>query len=407
MLFTVSITAQTTTRHSPTPQDIRNCVNCHVDTGTVGDRTDLVVTAQGDNWAEVPTSDACGSCHDDVDFDTHKGGQPDDSRCGSCHASDKTYGAINAHRMLAQEARDTLFAEVMSVSNSSPGETPTVRFRVSNPETGESYDILNDPIFTGPGARLAVGLSWNTDDYTNFGNGEENASQVQVEALASAIPAGDGSFAVTFDAPIPASDFASGSGIATLEGHPVFDLGETDSEGEPVLSEVPVGDAHQFFSINEPDGQAVARRNADDVADETLALCHNCHATLELHGQNRADNLDSCVSCHNPRNTDRIVRDLPGCEPPSDGKSEESIDFKTMIHGIHAAAMREEPLQIVGFSVLQHPYLMTRSTCITRATWQIAPPVIPATVMRCHWQTRYWAPRWIQVRMPHCPRNTR
>jgi len=34
------------------PQDIRNCVNCHVGTGTVGDRKDLVLTSQGDNWAE-------------------------------------------------------------------------------------------------------------------------------------------------------------------------------------------------------------------------------------------------------------------------------------------------------------------------------------------------------------------
>jgi OmcA/MtrC family decaheme c-type cytochrome len=35
--------------------------------------------------------------------------------------------------------------------------------------------------------------------------------------------------------------------------------------------------------------------------------------------------------------------------PPTDGKLEESIDFKTMIHGIHAAGVRENPLQIVGF----------------------------------------------------------
>ena len=41
--------------HVAYPQDIRNCVNCHVGTGTVGDREDLVLTAQGDNWAQYPT----------------------------------------------------------------------------------------------------------------------------------------------------------------------------------------------------------------------------------------------------------------------------------------------------------------------------------------------------------------
>ncbi len=38
--------------------------------------------------------------------------------------------------------------------------------------------------------------------------------------------------------------------------------------------------------------------------------------------------------------------------PPTDGKQEESIDFKRMIHGIHAAGIRENPLQIVGFGGL-------------------------------------------------------
>ena len=36
-------------------------------------------------------------------------------------------------------------------------------------------------------------------------------------------------------------------------------------------------------------------------------------------------------------------------DPPTDGKDEESLDFKTMVHGIHASRYRDEPLQIVGF----------------------------------------------------------
>ena len=56
----------------------------------------------------------------------------------------------------------------------------------------------------------------------------------------------------------------------------------------------------------------------------------------------------SCATCHNPRNTDKRVREI-AMDPPTDGKDEESIDFKTMVHGIHAAAMRENALEIVGF----------------------------------------------------------
>jgi OmcA/MtrC family decaheme c-type cytochrome len=79
-----------------------------------------------------------------------------------------------------------------------------------------------------------------------------------------------------------------------------------------------------------------------------LVKCQACHRSLVLHGNNRNDNINGCVTCHNPRNTDREVRAV-ALIPPTDGKGEESLDFKTMIHGIHAAEKRENPLQIVGF----------------------------------------------------------
>jgi OmcA/MtrC family decaheme c-type cytochrome len=150
---------------------------------------------------------------------------------------------------------------------------------------------------------------------------------------------------------------ASGSVIATEEGHPVIVLDENnDGEDEPVS--VPVGDAHDFFSIDEADGEPVDRRVAVEIG-----RCQDCHQTLVLHGNNRADNIDSCNSCHNPRNTDRRVReqgkdpDSGGSAMATDGKDEESIDFKTMVHGIHAPSIRENDLQVVGFMAFQlHVY---------------------------------------------------
>jgi OmcA/MtrC family decaheme c-type cytochrome len=328
--------------HVAYPQDIRNCVNCHVGTGTIGDRTDLVLTSQGDNWAQVPTRAACGSCHENVNFDRHAGGQPDDSNCASCHATGGIAGSVeDSHLIPIQEARKLFLAEITDVDNSSPGEQPMISFKVSNPQTGEAYDIMNDPEFTSDGARLAVGMAWSTSDYENTGNGSDNASQVQTDALANASANGDGSFTVTMPLAIPDGSIApniaaTGSGVATVEGHPVVEI-----DGEP--EEVPVGDATRFFSIDEADGSAVARRES-----VTIENCLTCHGSLVLHGGNRADNIDSCVSCHNPRNTDRDVREI-AANPPTDGKQEESIDFKTMVHGIHASAMRENALQVVGF----------------------------------------------------------
>jgi OmcA/MtrC family decaheme c-type cytochrome len=84
-----------------------------------------------------------------------------------------------------------------------------------------------------------------------------------------------------------------------------------------------------------------------------LANCQNCHQTLSLHGSNRTDDIQLCVACHNPRNTDVVRREGLETTPP-DGKDEESVDFKTMIHAIHAAGMRENPLLVYGFGGTPH-----------------------------------------------------
>ena len=326
------------------PQDIRRCENCHAGTATGEGRDDLVLTDQGDNWSEYSSRAACGSCHDDVDFDKHAGGQPDDSKCASCHSESGRAGSIQySHRMLTDEASKTFEAEVISVTSSAPGETAEVTFRVINPLTGEDYDIFNDPEWTQDNSSLNVKISWNTADYHNSGNGAENTSSISVSALSEAIDNGDGTYRVSAPMPIPDGSeapgiAATGSGVATIEGHPAVDIEEDGN-----FSSIPLTNAHGFFSIDESDGGAIARRKSVEL-DNCLA----CHGSLVLHGGNRSDSIDSCVTCHNPRNTDRGVRDIAS-SPPTDGKQEESIDFKTMIHGIHAAGMRENALQIVGY----------------------------------------------------------
>ena len=325
------------------PQDIRNCVNCHVGSATGADLDyALTETSQGDNWSLYATQAACGSCHDDVDFATHAGGQPDDSNCDSCHSQSGFAGSIqSSHEQLSVAASKKFMAQILAVDSSMQGENPVVSFKVSNPQTGEDYDILTDPVFTG--ASVSVRTAWNTRDYTNTGNEEDDASSVSANALTGATANGDGSFSVTMPIAIPDGSErpfipATGSGAAVIEGRLSVVL-----EPGAAAAQVPLTNVHSFFSIDEPDGTAVPRRTSVELDN-----CLSCHQVLSLHGSNRTDDINSCVTCHNPRNTDREVREV-AATPPTDGKTEESLDFKRMVHGIHAAGMRENPLQIVGY----------------------------------------------------------
>ncbi|MBK6739043.1 MAG: OmcA/MtrC family decaheme c-type cytochrome [Haliea sp.] len=329
--------------HVEFPQDIRNCVNCHVGSATGANlEQTLTETSQGDNWSLYATQAACGSCHDDVDFARHRGGQTDDSKCDSCHSTGGAAGSIqDSHRILTVEASSKFMAEILAIDSSMQGEKPVVSFKITNPQTGEDYDILTDPVFTG--ASINVRTAWNTTDFTNTGNGANNASSVSVSALTQSVANGDGSFNVTLPLAIPDGSQrpfipATGSGAAVIEGR----LSMVLEPGEPA-TQVPLTNVHAFFSIDEPDGEPVPRRTSVELDN-----CLSCHQVLSLHGSNRTDDIDSCVTCHNPRNTD-LARRATANPPPTDGKSEESIDFKTMVHGIHAAGMRENPLQVVGF----------------------------------------------------------
>ena len=329
------------------PQDVRNCENCHA--GNLTASGDLVATNAGDNWTEYSTMSACGACHDDLDFSTHFGGQPDDTNCMSCHQNGAVAGSImTSHRMPVSIAREAFAANILGIVNTAPGDLTSVRFSITDPTNNdEPYDILNDEPWTqsAGASRLAVTLGWSTDDYTNTGNGGDGASTVSINALTGALDNGDGSFTVTSAVAIPDGSQApnipaDGSGAVAIEGHPAVDVGDP---GVPDIQQVPLTNVVGYFNIDEPSGNAVPRREVVD-----LPLCLHCHQALVLHGNNRSDSIESCVTCHNARNTDKSVR-LIAQDPPTDGKDEESLDAKTMVHAIHASAFRENPLQVVGF----------------------------------------------------------
>jgi len=323
------------------PMDIRNCSQCHDDANSD--------TPDAANWHLVPTIEACGSCHDDVDFSLgeaggHAGGVMDDnSGCTICHREGGfADSVVESHIIDSQVAAQLFQFNILSIDSTAPGEFPEVTFSVTNPQADNAaYDILSDPEFTAAGgaSRLAIDIAWNTGDYTNEGSGSGIARSVSLNPLTSAIDNNDGTFSVTSSIAIPTVQ--TGSGAIGIEGHPAgdFDGDMTYTDRVPVVSVV------DYFAIT--DTQPNARREI--VSNEK---CLACHVNLSLHGNNRNDNTEICVLCHNPSNTDLERRPAS----PSDNLLEQTIDMKYMIHAIHASSMRETPYILYGFGNSEHDY---------------------------------------------------
>jgi len=383
------------------PQDIRNCTKCH--DGADAD------TPQGNNWYQVPTKEACSSCHDNVDFATglnHMGGIATNSQCLGCHSSGGQAGPVqDSHTIPGKVAAARFKFEILEICGAAvgsnpvcaPGSTPTVRIRVSDPTGGThafgtAYNILaagGDPEFATTGAALSVDMAWDTRDYNNVGN--TNPSPISrantVNARSSAANNGDGTFTVTMsaipDGTLAPNVAASGSGTVAIEGRPLADVATPGTFADRATVKAAVA----TFRIT--DATAKARRQVVNITTK----CDRCHDLLSFHGSNRSDEAQLCVMCHNPNNTDyaRRPKDANGLligdqvGQTLDGKKEESIDFKRMIHGIHSAAktnfdgtiahgFRNQGMVIAGtdFSHIRFPGVLSKcETCHLPDTFKL------------------------------------
>ena len=359
-------------------QDTRTCTRCH----------DGALSAQGDNWRNQPNIEACGSCHDNVYFGAlpdpakpyqtvpHSGGvQTDDSACSLCHGTGKVADVAVAHdfngRFKAAAAKFQF--NIIDAAPTAPNSAPVVTFSVTDPTNGNApYDITTDPAFTAGGAStLNVKVGWtaaNRVDIGNDGNGQNYGQPISISALTSAVPgATPGTYTITFPA-IPAAQ--TGTLRVMMDGHPA---GDVTSPGT-FQDRLTVKSVFKDFAIT---GTAVARRTVVEIQK-----CNVCHNVLSLHGNNRTNEPQVCVVCHNPNGTDKSQR------PPGggiDGKAEEAIDFKTMIHAIHAGqasngGFREKGIVIYGFggrandfsNVVFPGHLNVCTTCHTDTSYQLS-----------------------------------
>ncbi len=327
------------------PQDTGNCTACHNGASGTG----------SDYWKKQISIEACTACHDRTSltgpqpgFVEHTNGAFLDGTCNTCHAEGKPYDATLKHALAVPTlATQKATLTILGVTGSAPGSSPVIKFAITDPTNANgNEDLATNALWTTAGARLALDIVYSEkagQDWTNTGNGAvtgfgsmvANGSPAPGQPASFDLLAGlkassptvvknsDGTYTFTSGFAIPAG--AVGSGVAVLEGHPNSATG-----GLPVRS------GTFFFPIT--DAAATPRRAVVDIQK-----CDKCHGLLSLHGGNRTDNIDTCVSCHNTEATDVTQRPQPYGTPGIDGKPEQSIAFSTMIHSIHTGASPYSP----------------------------------------------------------------
>jgi len=325
--------------HVQFTKDIDDCAVCHKGAGD-----------DVDNWFEDPTMQACGSCHDHVDFPNgvNHFAQSNNTGCASCHRPGSPIGVETVHRGAERAAEAALYAgddgfSIDAVRFDSSTDVLTVEYSVL--KSGAPMNLVVAPEWaeTAPGgaSRLHISVAWDTSDYRNEAGGFTPAKVLDIDGLdlgGVVTELATGAYAVN---PVLPPE-ASGTLTVTIDGHPAANI-----DGPAYDDRIAV--ANVFADINIDGGGAVIipRRNIVDVAK-----CDACHDAqrqgISLHGNNRTNNITVCATCHNPDATD-IERRPAGGIGTADGKVEESIDMKRMIHQIHSGADLANGIVIWGF----------------------------------------------------------
>ena len=322
----------------------RFCATCH----NVNDP----LTPQTVNFSTAPSAAACGSCHDNVDFATGQGHSAasivaNDTQCSTCHGSTSTIdnGALQVvavHQTPVDSAIAKFQYAILSITNTAPGQIPVATIKVTDPTNNNApYDITST---TGPfqnsSSSLNLDIAWNTIDVNNIGSGSATGPSIGTQnqpvvinfMAGGATKNADGSFTKAATIPIPTT--ATGSGIAALEGRAVVSLANIGG----LTAVVPTGTTATELGVQGVD-IPYAITDAGPVprtAIVAIAKCDTCHKVLTLHGENRTNDINLCASCHNPNATDAIMH-TAASGACAVGTLDNPIDFKVLIHKIHAS----------------------------------------------------------------------
>jgi OmcA/MtrC family decaheme c-type cytochrome len=364
------------------PQALFNCRKCHKGT-------------DGDHWMTRPSMQACATCHDIVFFDTqitpapagftpHSGGpQTSNAACTFCHPNDLTPISTNhAPIPTAHQADDSTphnpfpptgaasFAyEISSVTTDS--NLPVVTFRIL---TGATFTTTTTPVtlsctassntntagtlltgFSGSPSFLVVyalpqdGVTTMTD-WNNLGKPSGQPVSVAIANVCNGTqgsmtgPDASGFYTATLRGSNNSAAFPAGATLRAVALQGYF------TQISPALPR------HAVSVQRGVTGDAV-RRNVVDP--EKCALCHEF---FQGHGGNRVKETQVCVMCHVPNLSSSgrgaNVANLTAANAAAltaagfDATNpatwpEKSMNFKDLIHGIHASGKRVKPFEWV------------------------------------------------------------
>lgn len=327
--------------------------------------------AQGDRWKTAPGMAACTSCHDNISFTQpvpagmvlHGGGvQPNNAPCGVCHpATGSIAGIADLHLVgLLSPTATTVALAIQSMTNTAPGQTPTMTFTAT----------VNGAPATSPLTSLTATIAGPNTDYTTEWQAKIQGSG-SVGSL-TLVDASTGTYSYVFPTAIPAS--ATGSYTVGLEGYL-----------QPNASSPHYAAVNPVFAFAVTDATPQPRRQI--VA---LDNCNNCHHALSAHGGSRT-NPQYCVLCHNPANYDS-----PGAPrfQTTTSVGAEALDFRHMLHKIHAGTKLGEAYVIGGyplpsatnpagtqnnFAEIRYPAPLTAcDACHTNRSWTLPMTASPA-----------------------------
>ena len=350
------------------PSDMKNCKVCHTTSAQLTAATSAPVAYY-----------LCMSCHQKWDgFVDHDGDQlfaADNfhrtfvmgTNCMTCHVELPTmdsagdfhndFQSTNSHYDSFYGGTDISFDNPNSVGFAITGVTKSgnsVSFTWTASKGGSPVDPCNTntagPTFRGRGAYLAYGVGddWVNDNVSTT-PGQPAGSRNLFTSLATTCSS---NVATTTGLQVSANTGYASKASLAIGGKALDNLAVTIG-GVPTTKQFFVRVPSPTYAFSMADGAAAAARR--NVVNN--AKCLSCHrGTMYQHGGDRIDNAQLCVICHNPSAGDKNNRltkyqilNADGTvnrDATYDGKSNETYDLRTLLHAIHGAEKRANPIVI-------------------------------------------------------------